>query len=259
MINELEITVGNEAGKSYLKDMYFTSPFKIADLSRYQARNILSLMMMSSSPGILDQDNYQIKINLEKKSRLRLETQSYQRLFQMINGAKQTVDVCMDTGAQFSYIPHPVVPHKNSVYESFTRVFLEQDTTFTYSEIITCGRKYSGEIFQFRKFRNLTEIYFQNKLILKDNLYMEPEVMQLDSLGMLEHYTHQATWMHIHTGSENNKTKMNHVRQMLEDEKEIVLGITEPGDWGFVIRILGNEAELIYTLFKKLEHYIENQ
>ena len=42
-------------------------------------------MLMSSSPGILDEDKYLMKIEVAEGCALKLHTQSYQRLFTMKN------------------------------------------------------------------------------------------------------------------------------------------------------------------------------
>ena len=79
---------------------------------------------MSSSPGILDEDEYELKIELGENSSLQLHTQSYQRLFNMKKGAKQLMEVYLEKGSSFVYLPHPSVPHENSVFTATNKFFL---------------------------------------------------------------------------------------------------------------------------------------
>ena len=55
----------------------------MANITEDKTGATLQLMLMSSSPGILDGDEYKIKIELEENCSLQLHTQSYQRLFNM--------------------------------------------------------------------------------------------------------------------------------------------------------------------------------
>lgn len=57
-----------------------------------------------------------------------------------------------------------------------------------------------GEIFKFTYFQNMTEIYFRDKLILKDQIILEPQLIPVNTVTQLEQYTHQATLVYINTG-----------------------------------------------------------
>ncbi|MFL5809567.1 MAG: urease accessory protein UreD, partial [Flavisolibacter sp.] len=81
MISTLHIQTAARNGKTFLKNSYVSPPFKIADITESRACNDLRLVVMSSSPGILDGDQYQLSVELSEYSSLSLETQSYQRLF----------------------------------------------------------------------------------------------------------------------------------------------------------------------------------
>lgn len=51
---QLDIKIGERKGCSFLKEVYFTTPFKVADITEDKTQHALQLMLMSSSPGILD-------------------------------------------------------------------------------------------------------------------------------------------------------------------------------------------------------------
>src|SRR3954471_14532545 len=83
---------------------YAAHPFKLANLG-HLACGELQLMLMSSSPGILDGDHLNIRIHLGEETSLALNTQSYQRLFTMKHGASQQMQVVMEPRASFTYLP----------------------------------------------------------------------------------------------------------------------------------------------------------
>src|SRR6476620_10915262 len=107
MITELHIETGKRGDQTFLKKAYFTPPLKVLDITDDKRGSLLDLMLMSSSPGVLDGDVYTMKIDLTEKSSLRLQTQSNQRLFRMKKGATQRMEIRMGAGASLIYLPHP--------------------------------------------------------------------------------------------------------------------------------------------------------
>ena len=109
----------------------------------------MNLMLMSSSPGVLDGDETTFVVDIATNASLKLETQSYQRIYQMKTGASQSITVNMQAGSLFSYIPFPLVPHKASIFTSRNKIFLSNHCTLQWGEVISCGRKLNNEVFQF--------------------------------------------------------------------------------------------------------------
>ena len=238
-----------------LKQSYFTPPFKIANITEDKSSKQLHLVLMSSSPRILDGDEYEIKIELSKGSDLELHTQSYQRLFNMKMGAKQLMEVYLDKGSSFVYLPHPAVPHENSIFLAKNKIYLADDCRLTWGEILTCGRKLNGEEFQFSKYHNITEIFIDGKLVIKENLLMQPSFIKPYLRGQLEGFTHQASFIYIDEKTDYIEIS-DAVHEYLFLEKEIEFGITVPSVNGLIIRILGYKAEQLYDCLKTVSKII---
>lgn len=253
MISKLTILAGFKNQTSYIKDTFFTSPFRLADVGQYHTDNGLYGMIMSSSPGILDLDNYEISIKTEAGARLQLQTQAYQRLFNMQKGAIQKMTIEQEPGSSFSYVPHPIVPHENSKFNSHTIVHLKDQCELLLSEIITCGRKHSGEYFRFTSFRNLTEIYHNNKLVLKDTILLQPQEVSPGIMGQWEGFTHQGTLIYLNTGTYSINTCMEEIHSLFKEEKNMNYGLSEMAANGFVLRILANGAEQLFNYFIRIQ------
>src|ERR1700755_3202742 len=98
---EVIIQTAVRDGVTVLRQNYYTPPFKVANITEDRRDPLLQLMVMWSSPGILDGDEYTFRLELGEGSRLRLHTQSYQRLFNMKQGAAQSMDVRLGKHAAF--------------------------------------------------------------------------------------------------------------------------------------------------------------
>lgn len=258
MINRLNIVSGFKDGRSYLKDAFFTRPFRLANIGEDKSDPALYLMLMSSSPGILDNDHYDINIEIEPQSRLQLQSQSYQRLFNMKSGAQQQMNVLLRNQSTFSYVQHPIVPHEQSIFKAHNTINLEGDCNLTLGEIVTCGRKHSGEVFLFSKFQNLTEVFHNGKLILKDNVLLQPLLADIETLGQMEGYTHQGTFIHINTGKHDIESLIEDTFSFLQSEENVAYGVSQPFTNCMMVRILGNGGEQLYNAFRKIEAKLWN-
>ncbi|WP_188502763.1 urease accessory protein UreD [Pontibacter amylolyticus] len=253
MISQLSIVAGFREKKSYLVDAFFTRPFRVANVGQYKTDDDLYLMVMSSSPGLLDNDQYAISIKLEAGARLQLQSQAYQRLYRMQTGAIQNMKIMLEPGCAFSYVPHPVVPHQNSKFEGHTTIYLQEGCELLLSEIITCGRKHSGEAFLFTSFQNLTEVYYKQKLILKDNVLLQPRQVPPGTIGQWEGYTHQGTLVYLNTGEQPVQVYLEKVQQIVAAEKGVFFGLSQAAINGFVLRILGHGGEQLFNCFKRVQ------
>ncbi len=259
MVSSLRIEVEERDGQSFLRDAYVTQPFRIVPVGQYKSDGAAYLMIMSSSPGILSGDEYDIQVNLKENARLQLQSQSYQRLFNMEDSASQVMSVKMQKGSSFSYVPHPVVPHEDSTFKSHNKIDINDDCELIISEIITCGRKHYGEAFKYAHFQNLVEVYHHDRLILKDNVLLKPEIMPLESLGLLEGFTHQGTLIYLNTKGLDVLDHIEYFFKEMEGLEDVSFGISDLHAKGFVIRILGNGGEQMFDFFRKVESVLWEQ
>lgn len=253
MIATLHIHAAIKNGITFLSKSFFTPPFKVANITEDKKSAKLDLMLMCSSPGILDEDEYQLKIELDVEASVQLHTQSYQRLFTMKKGATQTTEVHLQKGSSFVYLPHPAVPHENSSFKAINKIYLENGCSLIWGEVLTCGRKLNGEVFKFSKYHNITEVYHQYKLVIKENLLMQPLVIDVNGIGQLNGFTHQATLLYLNEKA-SVKDISEEITDYLNNEKEIVFGITEAPWNGLIIRILGQKAEQLHELLKTISN-----
>jgi urease accessory protein len=251
MISNLHIVAACKNNKTYLKNSFCTSPFKIGNITEDKTKSLMRLMLMSSSPGILDSDNYEIKIKIEEEAHLQLTTQGYQRIFTMQNQASQTINIILANNASFCYLPHPTVPHKNSSYKSTNNIYLKENHDLIWSEIITCGRKLSNETFMFTRYHSTTNIYLNERLAVRENLLIEPHKTNVAAIGQLEGYTHQSSMLYL-----NNEADCGYLMQncleLLSAIEGIEYGISELPVRGFTIRLLGHKGEQLFEIQNRL-------
>jgi len=248
---KLHIETAMQNERTVLTKSFCSAPFKIANITEDKKQGRLQIMLMSSSPGILDDDEITLQIHVGERCSLELQTQSYQRLFQMNKGARQFLNVYLNAGASFVYIPHPVVPHRNSVFLSKSRIVMEQTSSLIWGEVMSCGRKLNGEVFEFSSYQSITEIFFGEKLVVKENILMRPGETDLNSIGQLENYTHQASLIFINK-SEDINSRIEDIISLLQEQENIQFGVSRLPVHGMIVRLLGFGAEQLFDLLKNI-------
>ncbi len=257
MIAKLHIETALKNDKTYLSNCFFTTPYKVADITEDRTKNELQLMLVSSSPGILDGDEFSMKIKLSENTSLHLQTQSYQRLFNMKQGASQSIEVRMSKGSSFCYLPQPTVPHKDSNFVATNNIYLSGNCTLTWGEVLTCGRKLNGEEFDFSKFHSTTRIFLNDRLVVKENLLIEPRTIKVHAIGQLEGYTHQASLIFIGKAADS-KSIIENIIKRLNQQEGICYGVSSLPVNGIIIRILGLKAEQLYSCLRMIaKHFSE--
>ncbi|MFD1615307.1 urease accessory protein UreD [Gelatiniphilus marinus] len=255
---ELKLSTGIVDGYHRLIDKYTTVPF---GLLRFDVRTPsdpwLRYMIRSNSPGMLSGDFYDMQINVADDTALGLETQAYQRIYEMDEGGKAFQEVKVNVGENglFHFVPHPTVPHRNSDYFAKNTIHLKSSSKLIWGEVITCGRKLYGETFVFKRFLTHTEVFVDNELIFNDKLLFEPEKLDVNTMGQLEGYTHQATLF----AYQNDLSEDEIYESLLENaefEEDIEFGLSTTIKDAVVIRIVGNSGEQLYKIIKKIEDHI---
>ena len=249
MIAQLHIETALRGNCTVLKKTFFTQPFKVANVTEDKTGKDLRLMIMTASPGILDGDEYEINIDVEQNCSLHLQTQSYQRLYNMKVGAWQKTIIHVKDGGSFYFIPHPIVPHKASTFFTSNKIYLESNTTLLLGEVITCGRKESGESFLFNKYHSLTEIFINDKLVIKENILIQPSLIDVAAIGQLEGFTHQATLIFLHETAAI-KEIIKSITEFLEEKSNIEFGVSITPKNGLILRLLAYKAEQLFDLLK---------
>lgn len=241
-----------------LKDTFFTPPFNVVEVREDKSNPLLEVMIMSSSPGFFNHDDYKIDITVKKETLLNIQTQSYQRVYDTPDGARQEMNVNIEENAYFSHLPHPSVPHKGAIFEGRNKINLAANSVLIWGEILACGRKLNGESFAFIKYSSLTEVYREGKLFYKDNLYLKPAAVDFQAIGQYEEYTYQANFICVDP-FHSVKEHMELMTAVLAEEEDMIFGISKLSDDACALRVLGHSGEQIFQALRNIRKQLDKQ
>ncbi len=108
----------------------------------------------------------------------------------------------------------------------------------------------------FTKFHNVTNIYLENKLLIKENVLLEPSKRNLRGIAQFEEYTHKSNLLFLKDNVDIGNL-MQMCRQFLSQNDDIEFGISELPANGFRLSILGYKGEQLFNCHSQLALMIQ--
>ncbi|MHC2990263.1 urease accessory protein UreD [Pontibacter sp. HJ8] len=241
----IRIDAEKEGKHTLLKESSYTVPYKVIHYGSRHLHEHLELILMSSSPGIMEGDEIDITVNVQEGAHLKLFTQSFGKLHPMEKGATQRTHVQVKKDGIYKFIPHPIIPFAKSDFKTYNEIYLDDSATLIWGDIIGSGRVYSGESFQFTRLHSVTKVYCNKKLVLLDNQLLEPGCQPLDSILFYEGgYTHQATLIYVSPFATELKAELDEV--LATQHEAFTFGFTQRAPNAVLIRAMGDQGAQLY-------------
>lgn len=236
----LNITMEERNGRTAMSQCYFTQPFKVTKPFEYT--DTTQIMIMTATAGIMKGDYYDIKVNAGANTSTLITNQSYSKVFDTMDGfASQSQHIELEKGAEFAWFMKPMILFGNSNFQSDTQIYLGEQTSLFYVDILAGGRIGMGERFAFYKYHGRTLIYnSEGKPIFLDNVLLEPEKGEIQGLGYFEESTHIGL-IYLYGYQEPVLPFAEGVEAVMSKAQE-----------GYVVRIMGSSGDRLYEYAEQL-------
>lgn len=243
-VSKVNLTLEKSGERSFLSHVDFTAPFKVMK-PFYDEKNQFSLMIMSSSAGIMSGDRQEISVTVGEGAKGKIYSQSYEKIHKMLEGfGERNTVISVKSGGILEYSPLPTIPYADSYFQGKTEIFLEDSSSqLVFSEILSCGRVAMGEVFQYGLYQSKVSVFCGEQLIYSDKVKFQPKEMDLGGFCFQEGYTHQSTMVLFHFGV--TKEGAEEVQRYLEGLEESVGGFSETVYGDLVFRFLGGSGEAL--------------
>lgn len=231
-------------GKSIVEEMFFTPPLKI--ISPLEDENIAEIMLISVSAGFLKDDYQDIHIHIGKESKVRLSSQSYEKIHDTQDGyASKHTHIKVEENAFLDYSPLPLLPFKNATFKNTTDVYLNKNAKLHYSEIICAGRIAMGEIFDFTEICSKLRVYKENQLVFFENTNLKPTQMPMQNPCLFDKYTHALSMVIF-----DDAIEIHTLEQKIQNST-LNVGIST-NNGAIIIKALDNQSERLLQFKKDL-------
>ena len=229
--SKLDLTMEYRDDKTILSDVFFTAPFKI--IKPFYDKDYMQVMQISVSAGIMEGDKQEISIKALENSKSEIISQAYEKIHKMENGfAQRSIEIEIDANSELIYNPLPVIPFKNSAFKNSLSVNLKDSSSkFILNEILTCGRVYSGEKFEYKFYNSRVCVRENGRLVFMDN-------------SVMFNYEYDTEFL------------KNSVSVFCEENKYIG-GVTTGDSNSLIIKILGDNADRLSKYSERLVKYFK--
>lgn len=231
-------------GKNIIEEMFFTPPLKI--ISPLEDEDIAEIMLISVSAGLLKDDCQDIQIHIGKESKIRLISQSYEKIHDTQDGyASKHTQITIEENAFLDYAPLPILPFKDSSFKNTTDIYLSKNARLHYSEIICAGRVAMGEIFDFSELSSRLRIYKENHLVFFENMNLKPAQIPMQNICLFDKYTHALSMVIF-----DDLIEIQALEQKIKNSS-LNVGIST-NNGGIIIKALDNQSERLLQFKKDL-------
>jgi urease accessory protein len=218
--------------------------------------------IISPSGGILQGDRYRIDITLSNNAFAHVTTQSATRIYKMErNFATQMVNVVVEEGSYFEYIPDQIIPFRNSRFYQAVELNVHDNATMIYSEMLVPGRVASGESFEYDICYIKTIARNQvGKLRFMDVVKLEPKKEDLRVEGILGNFDVVGT-VYIITREFYIKDLQQEINAKIAGLEGALSGGASilPAKQGIIVRILGKTAGDVRNMIFEAVRISRNQ
>ncbi|CEP89195.1 urease accessory protein UreH [[Clostridium] sordellii] len=255
--SKVNITTLNKYGKTILDDIYFTAPFKVSP-PFYKEDNSIKVIVMSSSAGIMAGDIHEYNITIQDNTNIEITSQSYEKIHKMEEGeAHRKCNIFVGSNSLLKYKPLPTIPFKDSAFNSNMNITLkDKSSRLILIDIISCGRVAFGESFEYKYYKSHTEVKCCDRLVYVDNTIYDPYIIDLNNFGIFEGYTHLANLLICNF--DDPIEKLNLIRDIIENDKEINGGATLTQSKDISIKIFGYSAQKLTYISEEIIRIFEN-
>lgn len=254
-VSSLRLTASARAGKTYLREIGFTAPFKV--MTPFPGEDGSSrVMILTASAGIMEGDIQEIAIRTESGARLECTSQAYEKVHRM-EGGHAVRRTCVHVGRDslLVYRPLPVIPFAESAFENVTDIELEDGSSrLIWQEIMCCGRVARGEIHRYRYYHSLIRVRERGCLIYRENCRFHPMEQPMESVGMFEGYTHMASVIFVNWPADSQG--IDRIRTAIEDMDGICGGVSLTAHGDAVVRMFAGQGQRLLEACDKINDKI---
>lgn len=254
---KLHFTAALKNGKTILSDCYYEGALKLSRPVFLDGMNP-TYFLIHVGGGYVGGDTYYQQFSLEEGATLTLTTQSATKVYKTTDlPAKQETTIFLKKDSFLTYLQDPVIAYEHSRYEQKTTIDMEVGACLLLTDIYTPGWSASKRDFTYDWIRSDMMVRYNQKRLLMDHLFLQPKD-QLDSILLLEGYTHFGSLLFIHENA--NRFILKELEEALHMfQSEVRIGFSRLPVVGLFIRVLANQTQLIEKVFAICENLLRSQ
>ena len=253
----IELVLEQKDNRTITSKKYYEGLVKVSANIRNDREGIPTYYLLQLGGGYIEGERYKNIFRVKDNARAIITTQASTKVYKCEHGERVDQETIIELGKNsvLEYIADTVILYKDAIYKQINNIYLDDTSTLIYSDGITAGWSPEGEKFTYNKVQLKSNVYINNKIVLLDNLIVNPRENDVTKLGFFEEYSNFGTLLIINKNITSNV--IEELRKELEKiELPIDFGISELEVNGFVLRVLGNLTQNIEFAMSVCHNYI---
>lgn len=256
----IDLVLERKEGGTVATKKYYEGLVKVSRSIKMNNENIPTFYLLQLGGGYVEGEKYKNIFNLKDEARAIITTQASSKVYKCINKIKteQETEINLGINSVLEYITDSVILYKDAAYKQVNNIYLDKSSTLIYSDGITAGWSPEGDKFSYSSVQLKSNVYVNNKLVLLDNLLVNPSENDVTTLGFFEEYSNFGTLLVIN--KEINDSIISDLRVLIANlNLPIDFGISKLEVNGFVLRVLGNLTQHIEGAMRCCHNYVRNK
>ncbi|UGB29387.1 urease accessory protein UreD [Metabacillus sp. B2-18] len=246
----LQLEVEKKQNRSVISNSFFDGVLKITRPT-YLPEGLPLLTLIHVGGGYVDGDSYKTEVVVSEGAKLALTTQASTKIYKSPRlGVTQYMDYFLKNNSELYVKQDSLIPYKDANFSQQTNVYMDSNSIFYFTDIITPGWSEDGKLFQYEKVASKMKIFIDDKLQVFDHQLLVPN-QNLHQFMQLEGYTHIGTLFMIHPHV--SETVIEKIREALSSSIDARFGISLLNVPGLALRVLANSTPAIEMIFNMCE------
>ncbi|MDD6796540.1 MAG: urease accessory protein UreD [Clostridiaceae bacterium] len=257
---EFDIVLAKKNNETVITEKKFEGLIKISPIIHLDSEKISTFFIVGLGGGYVEGEKYNFKITCKKDSRAIITTQACTKVYKCEHGGitNQNTIIKLENNSVLEYITDSVILYKDANYKQVNIIYMKNDSTLIYTDGITSGWSKNGGKFQYSRVQFETKVYMDDKIVLLDNLIVNPKENNVNELGYFEGYENFGTLLVINPNI--TQEVIESIRKILSDiNLDINYGISQIECNGFVLRVLGNLTQEVNKVIGIVHNYIRKE
>ncbi len=253
----LNITFGQEGARTVVRDIHHRAPLRVIRPFYPEGEGPAHLYLLNTAAGILEGDELEVSLRLEKGTHVVLTTPAATRVHPMPSGeARQRLTLSIGPGATLEYLAEPVLPYAGSVFHQETEITLEEDAVLFYVDLLGPGRLGRGEAFAYRLYENQLRVVDQEGILVQERFRLSPSERPLEESGVMEGFSHLGT-LYVFCPEPARDALLTAFRSI--ENPRLFWGATLLSRRGLAVRALGHDTPTLHDFFLTFGAFLERR
>lgn len=191
----IDLVLAKSGNKTITTTRAYDGVMRVSPTLHLDREEISTYFLIQIGGGYVEGEKFLNNIEVKENARAIVTTQASAKIYKCENKLEtyQKTNIKLEKNSILEFVTDPVILYKDAKYKQENNIYMDENSTFIYTDGITSGWSPDGQDFKYDRAKLQTNLYYNGELVLLDNLVMEPAKYDISHIGYLEGYLNFGT------------------------------------------------------------------